>query len=660
MWKNVNISNFQMESIKEIKEIIKLIECSDEQKEIILLKAEEILNQHISRAEKGEIQIRNTANIKKIASAIIWTVIISTENMPKITVTGISRLISINIRPNDVSNYYKKYFKHLYPRNDFRFSSYQGFKDIRNILAIKFLELMKKGIKTAEYATYLKKNILMRNRPSELIPKNIDILYEMVTKYEDIFAVYFSNLAEIVKQLVVSSEIHKKIGAQILIKNITKFLMEKGISLCSTSFDSFNKSVLEIYDILKGRFPLVFPNKSYSQIRQENYEIIVGTKLKIYVIKNIYNRKYFRDELIRCPECEKEGLLINTNISRIINLQFHHSSEEKENMYTIKGLYDIFIKNQHKSSFLDDIIRSMERDGVELLCRNHHIMLHNKYFNYFKDLINWENIPDIYPQNIFLFSPELIHILINVSINNFCKTKCMSKAQKKNIKLQIISYLKKRYIIMKSCGNCCSTCGEFDIIEHLPAFHFIHFNKKSKSINASRLYRKSSCYDIAQILEYEQGMYVCSNCHTIFDYNSISFLNEIYEDRSLINEIYKDYNNVSRKIRSFKNPFEISFKDPFEKSGGITNKILKYLDAVNEISQSGRLSVNRYNLARHMGCDPSSVWNFFERNDIITTYIDTIRGGSNNPNEYILTREGRDTISLIYHIRDYYRQLELI
>lgn len=371
-------------------------------------------------------------------------------------------------------------------------------------------------------------------------------------------------------------------------------------------------------------------------------------------MKKIYNGRYFKDGKIMCPQCVKEGLLINTSIARIINAQFHHSSTKKSKKFTEKNLYDIFTTNQDNSHFLDFIIKLIESEKVEVLCRNHHNMLNDKYFNYFKYLINWENIPEEFPQDIFSLSAELIHILIKVSINNFHKTMNKSRGKKKEIKRHIENYLQKRYII-RPYGIVCPACEEFNIIEHLPVFHFIHFKKENKTVNASDLYSSYSCSEIAQILERERGTYLCSNCHTIFDYEKLHLLDKIYEDKNTVKKILEDYNNVSRKIK----PFQCNglIGDPLKKSNQISNKIEQYLTAIYEISKSGHY-VTHYTLADYIGIQPISVFNFFNRNDIIKQYVDILVGRGNDPSKYILNIKGREAVLLIYYFRNYYRQLK--
>ena len=108
--------------------MINLIECTQHQKELIYSIAIEILENFISRAKNNEFTIPKNANTEKIAATIVYTVALSNENMPKITRKGISNLTSVEIKSSsDISSYYKKYFEHLYPRTEFRFSSYPGF-----------------------------------------------------------------------------------------------------------------------------------------------------------------------------------------------------------------------------------------------------------------------------------------------------------------------------------------------------------------------------------------------------------------------------------------------------------------------------------------------------------------------------------------------------
>ncbi|MCJ7648666.1 MAG: hypothetical protein MUP85_08635, partial [Candidatus Lokiarchaeota archaeon] len=93
---NINIPNFREVILKYIEEIVNSIECSDKQKKIILSQSETILDNHISRAKKGEITIPRNTGVIANASAIIYAVIVSNECMPKITGKKLSELAGVS------------------------------------------------------------------------------------------------------------------------------------------------------------------------------------------------------------------------------------------------------------------------------------------------------------------------------------------------------------------------------------------------------------------------------------------------------------------------------------------------------------------------------------------------------------------------------------
>ena len=109
-----------MEHIKKITDSIK---CTEEQKKIILSKAEEILNVHISKAENNEFNILKNTNLKKIAGVIIYTIGISTKNMVKISAGQIANFANLKSYMS-ITNYYNTHFKQLYPRKEFLFNVY--------------------------------------------------------------------------------------------------------------------------------------------------------------------------------------------------------------------------------------------------------------------------------------------------------------------------------------------------------------------------------------------------------------------------------------------------------------------------------------------------------------------------------------------------------
>ncbi|KKL85090.1 hypothetical protein LCGC14_1958220 [marine sediment metagenome] len=138
----INIPNFQERVLEHIKKISNSIECTIEQKRIILIKSEKILKTHIKKALKGEITIPKNANLPVITSAIIYTVIASNENMPNIMLYELADII--NIDPAYISRYYRIHFNQLYPKKNTRRSLDDYCKEFQKLMTEsngKILEL---------------------------------------------------------------------------------------------------------------------------------------------------------------------------------------------------------------------------------------------------------------------------------------------------------------------------------------------------------------------------------------------------------------------------------------------------------------------------------------------------------------------------------------
>lgn len=646
------IPNFKQKVKNYLEKLINLIECTHRQKESIYSKAIEILENFISRAKNNEFTIPINANMEKIAATIIYTVALSNENMPKITRKGIAKLTSVEVKsPSDISKYYKKYFEQLYPRIELRFSSYPGFNRIRNIISAYIFTIIKdKEVVTSNLVERIIDNIIMNiDLPKDLSQNDIDLLRTIVKQYNNTFFKFLSDMVEVVKQLVNSSKVHKEIGAHLIIKYVVDLLLEeKKVNFLQTS------NVIEIYDFLQEKFPDFFPIRSYSQglfdeereYGQEDYERIVGNKLKIYVIKKIYDGKYFKAGKLKCPECAKERFVLNTDITRLDALEFHHNSDKKETQFTAGELYNLFTKKRSDPNVLGEIVRIVELEDVMLTCRNHHHIRHDRYFNYFSYLITWEDI--------FSLPVELIHILIKISVDNYTLTKNWAKGDKKRARRNIVNYLKKRFIIEHFFGQFCPTCKEFQINKHLPAFHFHHADGRIKNVNASDVYNQHSCSEIISILEGERGGYLCSNCHSVIHYKKLHLMDEIYGNKKIVRKIKDDIDDVNRNF-TFIHSNKLKVKDPLKKDFKSTGRIERYLTAINEISKNGD-EVTIYKLSKFMGINTPSISNYFyRRKDIIVRYITTKSGTKNNPTKYYLNKMGEDAISLINHFRAYFK-----
>jgi len=138
---NINVPNFKQEVIKEINKIVDKINVIISQKEFIKIKSIEILDIHIKRAEDNEFTIPKNVNFKLIASAIVYTITVSFENIPTISRRKLADLT--NIKTHDyISKYYNKHFKILFPEIDKRksFSDYQ--KELEPIVREKEGEIL--------------------------------------------------------------------------------------------------------------------------------------------------------------------------------------------------------------------------------------------------------------------------------------------------------------------------------------------------------------------------------------------------------------------------------------------------------------------------------------------------------------------------------------
>jgi hypothetical protein len=676
---NIKISNFKPKVRDTLKTILTSINSTEQQKKIIWSKSLDILDEFISRAENNEFIIQKHANCSNIAATIIYTVLITNKKMPQISAIQLEKKLRLlkNLPSkkeyHEISRLYNKYFKRIYPRAEFRFES--GFKAIKNIISLHFFELIKntkKEIRTTELVLFLKENVLKYNFTSFLegmTKERIDIVRKMATEYENEFNKYFSDLVQVIKGIIKYSKVPKKISSSFSIRPLVDDLNEHEIDLLH-GFTNFYHSVLEIYDALKNNFPYDLPkrfNRSLSEkYEKQEYVNIVGHKIKLYTIEHIYNGLYFINGKARCPQCYEEGLMINTDSIRSTSLEYHHSTKKKESEYSAIKMFQMYQKSRSNPLFLENLINKMESDKVKLLCRVHHQIEHSKYYNYFEHLINLIDI--------FSLPAQLIHILIRISIENFHKTKNFSIENKRSARDSIIVFLKKRYIFEKVYGERCPTCLEFNIKEHLPAFDFNHLDKHHYHENpyikeehhgyiksVAGLYNKDyNCSEIAKILEFEEGGYLCKNCHKVIDYSSIhlKLLDEIYEDRAHVKEILNDYIQVKKRFKKF---YYINLiNEPLKKLIRSQEELEEYLDAIYVMSQHGD-EITHNSLANYLGLKRHTIFQYLKRRksffrDFIN--IDIGMGHGYESTRIALTKQGKIYIELIYSFRDYYKNLK--
>lgn len=654
---NISIPNFRQKVKDCLKTLHSLIDGITEQKEIMWLKSLEILDELISRAVKGEFTIHQKKKPKVIAATIIYSVIISNEELSNISYRDLARIAGIG--KSSINDTYCQYFEDYYPRLDFPFYAY-SFGDINKLFSLYIFNFIKVNpyLTTAELLSYLKDIIIDKKYPKQLKKEDINILQRMLTHYQDIFSKYFSDLIEVVKQIIFSSKNHKLIKATIVIYPLVEYLEKNGINLLQKTV-TFYKIVREIFDHLAEEHSDFFPERlsrafeekmSQQEYRKYYYEYrqIVGYRLKLFLIKNIYNGKFYKDGKGKCTECEKEGFLINTDVSRLNALTFHHLSRNKNEIFTSVRLYEIFTENQGDPYFLEKFIKQMESEKVLLICRSHHLMIHDFYFHYFKYFITWEKL--------FSLSAEEIHILVRIIVDNFRLTMNLSKTRKKNIRQKIKNRIKKKYIIDILNKDVCPTCGEFNIKKHIRAFDFCHLYPNKKLIAANSLFDSYSCSEIVEILRKEDGGFICTNCHSVLDMEYFNILDAIYDDKKIAEKTRQDHLHIKRKFIPISKKMVEKVGDPLKKEIKIRGNYIKYLNVIYELSKNS-ITASNNSISDNLKIGYQGVKTFFlRRRKLLEQYVNF---NSGRQTTYSLNKRGMQFISLIHSFRNYYRSLEL-
>ena len=683
---NKNIK-FKQEVMTAIRILVPLLGATKNQKDFILKKTEEILNKHISRAQRNEITIRKDAKPSKNAAAIIYAVTVSNEYMPKISGEKLSAMVGT--RMNEVSRLYNTWYKDLSRKLDFDFKNVPLGRS-RMIMALFFFELLiYTEIETSEIVLSLKEFIIEsctnrdilkeHNLLKQFTEEEINVYQDMAINYSETFSKYFSDFVNMIKLLIVSNKYHKLIGAEFSILHFIKFFVrEKGITLFLTE-DGLRRIFRGIFDYFREKYPNLFPNRltkgsGESKERDRKKRDVVGNRLKLYIMKHIYNGRYFDEEngIAICPECKREGFTMNTSFPRVRSKDFHHEDIRLEG-YTTAELYYLFTKNRGNPYFLPELIEKMESESVILLCGCHHSLIHSTFFNNFKKLISWEDIPKEFPYNdIFDLPADIIHILIKICVDNFCLTQGKNKEERRQRRKGIIFHLKKRYIIDFIYGGFCPVCGEFNSKDHLPVFGFGHLYKliemtldeikefgREKKI--ARLYEGLSCSEIAKELARQKGGYICHNCHFV-THKNISTVGEIYDDQNIIREVVKD---IEQSIKKYNKQNLINsrllIRDPLKPEISKYKSFMEYLIALFEISdrkkrrneEEGVTRDDMLDYLERIGYD-----NIFEKRELSKKYLNIIDGrGRSVKTKYYINDEGRRIVRLMYYFRDYYRNL---
>ncbi|MHA1372374.1 MAG: hypothetical protein ACTSRA_21955, partial [Promethearchaeota archaeon] len=612
--------------------------------------------------------------VKVIAGAILYSVFQSDKEIPRIlTVPEIHK--RLGIEQGNIYDYYHKYFKHDYKRVKKQaqiekekqqlasrkfikhyFLGLKGLADLRLKIVDYFFNLLRKeGTDTSKILERFKRNILEKSGfVRELSLGENETLLKMLN-HED-FHKYFLDLIKVVIYLISAAILHKKISANPNISIISKSLRNRNITLF-LSKNGFPMVIADIYDHLKEKhfdfFPKRTHHKDFSGLSErQRYEraLVIGAKIKIIIIRNIYNGKYFKDGKGQCPICHKEGLEINTDISRLEALEFHHKeSSLKKDEFASRKLFLLFQNSLREPDFLEKLIKKMESEKVELICSNHHSIIHNKAYNNFKFLVNYAEI--------FSFDPQLIKLLIRVSVNSNPATKYLSMTEKMGVRRSIKSLIKKRYILEHLYNGKCPICQEINARRHLPAFDFHHLDDEKKSVDASYLLQSGgySCSDIIKILERESGLFLCRNCHTLFKGISTdaSLSREIYQSKIFFEKIAKDKVRLEQRAKHLK--YSSFIQEPLKYNAPIFDRNIDYLFAIDDIVSTNQEATNNL-IADYLSISRDAVKTAM-RNQFFAPFIDIYYPYVKAEKRYSLTDYGKKALALLKYFRDYYSSI---
>ena len=285
---------------------------------------------------------------------------------------------------------------------------------------------------------------------------------------------------------------------------------------------------------------------------QKIKDAIYRNKKKIYVINGIFKGKY-KNGCVRC----------GTGLEVLPALHFHHKTP---NLKTTSW-YNINKKNYK------EIIRTLESEKVEVICANCHLKENATLFSEFKDLI--------LNTDLFLNTPEKMNITINNILDIHRRTKNQNSNYRGKIKRQIIFWIKKRYIIEKLFNGECIACRCITTLENLPALQFHHKLRSKKVSEKWGNYSNLGINEIATILQKEECVCVCSNCHTLI--HSTSFEKYISQIDSKIEQNVKNlYSKINLNMTKFK-LINLELIDPFYKEFVFCDAWKKYLIQIGKI-----------------------------------------------------------------------------
>jgi len=280
--------------------------------------------------------------------------------------------------------------------------------------------------------------------------------------------------------------------------------------------------------------------------RSSHSSVCKDCKIEIRLIR-ILKKKFKLVSKLFNGQCYKCGV----GLEYLPSFEFHHLYPEIKTLTwnNVKYKSDKFIVNWAIN------------EQVIPLCGNCHSIKKAHIFKEFKNFI-------LNP-NLFELTAEQIEDDIKEAINNHSNYSKI-KDYKRNVKVQIKKYIRKRFVYEQLFKGRCIGCGKITIYNNLPTLELHHRIPEIYEVKSTwRDLSDMDCEEIIRKILEENCVCLCNNCHTLVRSKLHSYCNEVFDNndnnRLLSNEIIYRHNTLMDRIDNYKLTIDIiDFKSPLK------------------------------------------------------------------------------------------------
>lgn len=340
---------------------------------------------------------------------------------------------------------------------------------------------------------------------------------------------------------------------------------------------------------------------SHSSICKEckiEKRLIRMLKKKFKLVSKLFNG--------RCYEC-------GVGLEYLPSFEFHHLYPEIKTLTwnTVKSRSDEFIVNWAIN------------DKVIPLCGNCHSIKKAKIFKEFEKIIS--------SPNLFKLSAEQIENFIKEAINDHPNYSSI-KEYKRNVKVQIKKYIRKRFVYEQLFNGRCIGCGKITAYNNLPALELHHRTPEILEVKSTWSdLSNMDCEEIFRKTLKENCVCLCANCHTLTRSKLHSYCKEIFDntnrDRLLCKEIIHKYTTLMDKINNYKLDVDfIDFKSPLKLEFSFPKNVwkIRLLQMYYFIKKKGSNIFNVKELAGILKLERKTIQNHIN-NFLSLNYITKVR-----------------------------------